>query len=122
MAITYRIRQQIVEPVFGVLKRQWHLDHVTHRGREKGRDGVKHRHADLQPAASGPDQRAGMAAKDPEKGQKRVALCPGPPGLARMEEISDLLVSNESCRQPLWTLLLRAIRGLMRGLPLAIID
>jgi len=24
----YRLRQQIVEPVFGVLKRQWHFDHL----------------------------------------------------------------------------------------------
>ena len=31
----YRLRQQIVEPVFGVLKRQWHFDHVIHKGRSK---------------------------------------------------------------------------------------
>lgn len=29
----YRLRQQIVEPVFGVLKRQWHFDHLLLRGR-----------------------------------------------------------------------------------------
>lgn len=32
---TYRLRQQIVEPVFGVMKRQWHFDHVLMRTREK---------------------------------------------------------------------------------------
>ena len=31
----YRLRQQIVEPIFGVLKRQWHFDHVIHRGKSK---------------------------------------------------------------------------------------
>jgi len=31
----YRLRQQIVEPVFGILKRQWHFDHVTHKGKVK---------------------------------------------------------------------------------------
>ena len=31
----YRLSQQIVEPVFGVLKRQWHFDHVIHKGRSK---------------------------------------------------------------------------------------
>lgn len=31
----YRLRQQIVEPVFGVWKRQWHFDHVILKGREK---------------------------------------------------------------------------------------
>ena len=29
----YRLRQQIVEPVFGVLKRQWHFDYLLLRGR-----------------------------------------------------------------------------------------
>lgn len=31
----YRLRQQIVEPVFGIWKRQWNFDHVTLRTREK---------------------------------------------------------------------------------------
>lgn len=31
----YRLRQQIVEPIFGVLKRQWHFDHLLLRTREK---------------------------------------------------------------------------------------
>ncbi|MEO1438094.1 MAG: IS1182 family transposase [Bacteroidota bacterium] len=31
----YRLRQQIVEPIFGVLKRQWHFDHVIHKSRPK---------------------------------------------------------------------------------------
>ena len=30
----YRLRQQIVEPVFGVLKRQWHFDHLLLRRRK----------------------------------------------------------------------------------------
>ncbi|NND07463.1 MAG: transposase [Saprospiraceae bacterium] len=31
----YRLRQQIVEPIFGVWKRQWHFDHVMLKTREK---------------------------------------------------------------------------------------
>ena len=31
----YRLRQQIVEPVFGVMKRQWHFDHLLLRTRKK---------------------------------------------------------------------------------------
>jgi hypothetical protein len=31
----YRLRQQIVEPIFGVWKRQWHFDHVMLMTREK---------------------------------------------------------------------------------------
>ncbi len=31
----YRLRQQIVEPIFGVWKRQWHFDHLILRTRPK---------------------------------------------------------------------------------------
>lgn len=31
----YRLRQQIVEPIFGVWKRQWHFDHLLLKSKEK---------------------------------------------------------------------------------------
>lgn len=31
----YRLPQQIVEPIFGIWKRQWHFDHVLLRGKDK---------------------------------------------------------------------------------------
>src|SRR5690606_5023767 len=29
---TYRLRQQIIEPIFGIIKRQWNLDYTTLKG------------------------------------------------------------------------------------------